>query len=48
MIIAMQLCDMRGRFLFEVRPDLFPHGRLTGVECELWGMFYEDRRRQAR
>ena len=35
------LCDMRGRFLFEVLPDLFPQGRLTDVEVGLWGRDYE-------
>lgn len=37
------LCDLRGRFLFEVLPDLFPEGRLTGVEVELWGRYYSDK-----
>jgi hypothetical protein len=32
--------------LFEVRPDLFPEGMLTDVECQLWQLFYEDRKRQ--
>jgi hypothetical protein len=40
------LCDGKGRFLFEVRPDLLPEGRLTDVECQLWQMFYEDREKQ--
>jgi len=34
---------MRGRFIFEARPDIFPEGYLTEVETELWGLFYEDR-----
>lgn len=37
------LCDLRGRFLFEVLPDLFPEGRLTDVETALWGQYYEDK-----
>lgn len=41
---AMMLCEQRGRFLFEVRPDLFPAGRLTDVECALWGTYYEERK----
>lgn len=44
MITAMLLCEQRGRFLFEVRPDLFPEGRLTDVESALWGIYYEDRK----
>ena len=35
------LCDLRGRFLFEVLPDYFPQGRLTDVEVGLWGQYYE-------
>ena len=44
MITAMLLCEQRGRFLFEVRPDLFPDGRLTDVESALWGIYYEERK----
>lgn len=39
---ALYLCHRKKRFLFEVRPDLFPDGRLGAVECELWDMFYSD------
>ncbi len=35
------LCDLRGRFLFEALPDVFPEGRLTDVEAALWGQYYE-------
>ena len=38
----MTLCHHRGRFLFEVRHDLFTQGRLTPEELELWGMFAEE------
>jgi hypothetical protein len=34
---------MKSRFLFEVRPDVFPHGMLTGTEAALWAMFFKDR-----
>ena len=37
------LCDIRGRFLFEALPDLFPAGRLTDVEVGLWGLYYEQK-----
>ena len=37
------LCDARGRFLFELRPDLFPEGGMTDVERELWDKYYEDK-----
>lgn len=43
---ALMLCDMRGRFLFEARPDLFPQGRLTVEEMALWSMYYEEKHRE--
>jgi hypothetical protein len=30
----------RGRFLFEIRPDVFPQGFLTEGEIELWEKYY--------
>ncbi len=30
--------------LYELRPDLFPHGYLTPVEMQLWGEYYEDKK----
>ena len=39
----MALCSERGRFLFEVRPDVFPAGYLTELETALWGIWYEER-----
>lgn len=39
----MALAESRGRFLFELRPDLFPEGGLTPLEECLWGMFYQER-----
>lgn len=38
----MYLCSKQGRFLYEARPDIFPEGRLTSTETELWGFFYEE------
>jgi len=40
----MRLIDMRGGFLYQHRPDLIPHGRLTDEELALWAV-YHDRRR---
>ncbi len=36
----MALCEKSGQFLFQVMPDVFPHGRLTNIELELWDRFY--------
>ncbi len=35
---------MKNRFLFEVRPDLFPP-MLTDTETELWSMFYAEQQK---
>lgn len=37
---------MKGGYLFQVRPDLFPQGCLTATEMELWGMHYEEKQRK--
>jgi hypothetical protein len=42
----MILAESRGRFLYEVRPDLFPYDYLTHDEMLLWEIFYEERKRQ--
>lgn len=34
---------MRGGYLYEHRPDLFPQGRLTEEELTLWATYYEMR-----
>lgn len=39
----MALCSERGRFLFEVRPDVFPEGYLCDVETALWSRWYAER-----
>jgi len=39
----MSLGDKFGKPLYELIPDVFPHGRLTQVETALWGKFYEER-----
>jgi len=36
----MILCENKNKFIYEVRPDLFPPF-LTDTETELWGIFYE-------
>jgi hypothetical protein len=36
----MTLASTRGRFLFEIRPDVFPEGYLTSTEIGLWAEFY--------
>jgi len=43
----MMLCHSRGRFLFEVLPDIFPEGYLTDTEVELWEMHYQEQNERA-
>jgi len=44
----MALCYSRGRFLYEVRPDLFPEGMMTRDELTLWGYYYEELERESK
>lgn len=37
----MMLSEMRGLFLYQTRPDLFPEGWLTNEEMELWSRYYD-------
>ena len=34
---------MRGRFLFEIRPDAFPMGFVSELELAVWSLYYEER-----
>jgi len=40
------LADKFGKPLFEVRPDLFPHGRLTGIEISLWEIHLKEQEKR--
>lgn len=41
----MMLCERRGGWLHQLRPDIIPQGFLTDEEISLWAAFYA--RRQA-
>jgi len=34
---------MRGGFLYQHRPDLFPQGYLTLDEIALWSLYYDNK-----
>jgi hypothetical protein len=36
------LCREQGRFLFEALPDRFPGRRLTPVEAQVWGLYFNE------
>jgi hypothetical protein len=46
--MSMALCSGGGmggqRFLYEVRPDLFPQGFLTSAELQLWVKFLSEQK----
>jgi hypothetical protein len=46
--VALALCSERGRFLFEVRPDVFAEGFLCETETALWARWYEERERRSK
>lgn len=35
---------MRGGYLYQHRPDIIPHGRLTDEELALWAAYHNRRR----
>lgn len=39
--LSLALCERLGKAMYEMRPDLFPYGRLTGVEQNLWVRYFE-------
>lgn len=38
---------MRGGYLYQHRPDIVPHGRLTNEELCLWAAYHARREREA-
>lgn len=45
---SMQLCELRGGWLYEVRPDVIPQGWMTDEEIGLWAAYYEMKRERER
>ncbi len=39
----MIMAEARGRFLFDVRPDVFPYDHLCRDEIMLWGFLEKER-----
>ena len=39
---------MKGRYLWETRPDIFPEGYETPLEQSLWGIHYEEKDKRAK
>jgi hypothetical protein len=42
----MILAEARGRFLYEIRPDIMPYDHLTHDEIQLWLRHDADRKEQ--
>ena len=47
-MLSMQVLELRGGYLYEHRPDVMPHGRLTGEEAALWVAYFEIRAERAK
>ena len=43
----MALLDLKGGFLYQHKPSLFPEGEITGTEMMLWELYYYERNRKA-
>lgn len=39
----MSFAEMRGGFLFQLRPDIIPQGYLTDEELAYWTVYYESK-----
>jgi len=42
----MTLLDIRGGYLYQHRPDIFPEGFLTDTEAQLWIIYYKNKKAQ--
>lgn len=38
---SMKLIELRGGYLYQHRPDIFPQGFLTHEEIALWAAYYQ-------
>jgi hypothetical protein len=47
-MLAMTLCERRGGFLYQHRPDVIPQGFLTDEELSLWAAYYERKATEAK
>lgn len=44
----MPLLDMKGGYLYQVAPELFPEGRMTQNELALWTLYYRQKNEAAK
>lgn len=42
----MRLLEVRGGYLYQHRPDIFPQGYLTDEEAALWCVYYQQREQE--
>ena len=43
----MMMAEARNKFLFEIKPSLFPEGELSTTEMILWEKFYCEKKENA-
>jgi len=39
----MVLLEARNKFIYEVRPSIFPEGELTATEMLMWQWYYDEK-----
>jgi len=44
----LALLELKGGYLFQARPDLFPEGYLTDTELALWNYHYGEKAERAK
>lgn len=42
----MSLLDIRGGYLYQHQPSLFPEGQITQTELALWELYYHDKQQR--
>ena len=42
----MALLDLRGGYLYQHKPSLFPGGEITPTEIALWDLYYGDKNKR--
>jgi len=44
----MALLDLRGGFIYQHKPSIFPEGELTDTEALLWELYYREKNARAK
>lgn len=44
----MAILDLKGGYLYQHKPSLFPGGEITGTEMALWELYYHEKNQNKR